>query len=68
MEERTVTRLQEYEGKIILLENVPVLVCLQYGEVLLQPEVLEKIQEVVWSKTAPKRMTPVPIYDLAEAS
>ncbi|MBU4175037.1 MAG: type II toxin-antitoxin system MqsA family antitoxin [Actinobacteria bacterium] len=67
-EEKKVTHPQEYKGKIILLENVPVIVCLQCGEVLLKPGVLEKIQEVVWTETPPKRTTPVPVFDLAEVN
>ena len=66
MEKRTITHPQEYKGKLIILENVPAEVCFQCGEVLLHPDVLERMQEVVWSKTAPKRTASVPVYDLAE--
>ncbi|MBI2305277.1 MAG: type II toxin-antitoxin system MqsA family antitoxin [Chloroflexi bacterium] len=66
LEERTITHPQEYKERIIILENVPAEVCRQCGEVLLRPDVLERVQEVVWSDTAPKRMTSVPVYDLAE--
>ena len=66
LEEKTITHAQEYKGRIIILENVPAEVCRQCGEVLIRPDVLEKMQELVWSKAAPKRTARVPVYDLAE--
>ncbi len=66
LEEKTITHPQEYRGRIIILENVPAEVCSQCGEVLLRPDVLERVQEVVWAETAPRRTTRVPVYDLAE--
>lgn len=65
---RMITHPQEYKGRIIILENVPADVCSQCGEVLLRPGVLERVQELVWSETAPKRTASVPVYDLAEVS
>ena len=66
LEERAVTHPQNHKGRIIILENVPAEVCLQCGEVLLRPDVLERMQEVVWSEAAPRRTAQVPVYDLAE--
>jgi len=68
LEERKVTHPQDYKGKIVILENVPAEVCRQCGEVLLRPDVLERVQQAVWSQAAPSRMTPIPVYDLAEVS
>jgi HTH-type transcriptional regulator/antitoxin MqsA len=68
LEVKTVTHPQEYEGKIIILENVPAEVCRQCGEVLIRPDVLEKMQQVVWSETAPGRTASIPVYDLAEVA
>ena len=68
LEGRAVTYPQEYKGRIVLLENVPAEVCRQCGEVLVQPDVLERVQKIVWSEAAPKRMTSIPVYDLAEVS
>ncbi|MBI4319761.1 MAG: type II toxin-antitoxin system MqsA family antitoxin [Chloroflexi bacterium] len=68
LKDTTITRPQEYEGKIIILENLPAEVCAQCGEVFLHPDVLERVQAIVWSKVTPKRMTSVPVFDLAEAS
>lgn len=63
---KTITHPQSYQGKIFILENVPAEVCSQCGEVLISPEVLEKIQELVWSGEKPGRKAEVPVYDLAE--
>lgn len=66
LEEKTITHPQAYRGKIYILENVPAEVCPQCGEVLLHPEVLKKIQQLVWSEIAPRHTREVPVYDLAE--
>ena len=68
MENKKITYPQEYKGRIVILENVPAEVCRQCGEVLLKPDVLKKVQELVWSETKPKRTAQVPVYDLTEVS
>ena len=66
LEERVVTHPQTYLSKVYILENVPAEVCSQCGEVLLRPEILERMQQLVWSGVAPTCITQVPVYDLAE--
>ena len=68
LEKRSITYPQEYKGKIVILEHVPAEVCRQCSEVLLRPEVLERVQKLVWSEALPKRTASVPVYDLAEVS
>lgn len=68
MEEKTITHVQSYQGKIYILENVPAEVCRQCGEVLLSPGVLEKIQRLVWSDAEPTSTKETPVYDLAAIS
>jgi YgiT-type zinc finger domain-containing protein len=65
---KRVTHPQEYNGRVVILENVPAEVCRQCGEVLLRPGVLEHVQRVVWSEKPPERTAQVPVYDLAEIS
>ena len=65
--ERLVTYPQSYQGKVYILENISAEVCSQCGEVMLRPQVLERMQQLVWSGVAPKRTTQVPVYDLAES-
>ena len=66
--DRRITHPQLYQGKIVILENVPAEVCGQCGEVLIRPEVLDRLQELVWSEEEPKRTTQVPVYDLTETT
>jgi YgiT-type zinc finger domain-containing protein len=66
MTEKLVTHPQEYGGRIILLENVPVLSCKQCGEIMIRPEILERIQKLAWSDSEPQRTETVPVYDVAK--
>ncbi len=67
-EEQLITYVQEYKGRVVIIENVPAEVCTQCGEKLLRPEVGEKIQRLVWEQPAPKRRADVPVYDMAEVA
>ena len=66
LEAKSITHTQCYEGKVIILENVPAEVCLQCGEVLISPDVARRIQEAVWSGKSATRTALVPVYDLSE--
>ena len=68
LEDKRITHPQQYEGKILILENVPAEVCQQCGEVLLRPDILERVQKLVWEGAAPRRTARVPVYDFAEAA
>jgi len=67
MTESLTTHPQEYGGRIILLENLPVLSCNQCGEILIKPDILERIQRLAWSESEPQRTEAVPVYDVARA-
>ena len=64
LESRRISHPQYFEGNLVILENVPAEVCLQCGEILLTPGVVERIQENVWAGKPPKRTAHVPVYDL----
>ena len=68
VEERLIRYVQEFEGRVIIIENVPAEVCSQCGEKFIRPEVAEKIQRLVWEQPSPKRSAKVPVYDLAEVA
>ena len=55
---------QEYEGRIIVVENVPAWVCDQCGETYFDPDVVEQIQALIWSGAQPARYIETPVYDL----
>jgi len=60
--------VQEFEGRLVIIENVPAEVCTQCGEKFIAPEVAKKIQRLVWEQPSPKRSAEVPVYDLAEVA
>ncbi len=66
--EKLVTYSQFVDGQFVIVENVPALVCEQCGERLYAPEVVEQLQERIWSKKNPVRVARVPVYDLAAAA
>jgi len=67
-EEQLIRYVQEFEGRVVIIENVPAEVCTQCGEKFIRPEVAEKIQRLVWERPPPKRRAEVPVYDLAEVA
>ncbi len=62
--ERLTTYTQWFEGRLIVIENVPAWECTQCGEVYYDPDVVERIQAVIWSDQPPKRIIETPVYDL----
>ncbi len=63
-----VTESYPYQGKVVILENVPAQVCTQCGESLLRSDVVKKIEHLTWSGGTPDRTTEVPVYDLGDLS
>ena len=66
--EGLITYVQEYKGRVVIIENVPAEVCDHCGEKFLRPEIAERIQKLVWESPEPKRKAEVPVYDLAEVA
>lgn len=64
MHQELVTYTQAYEGKFIVIENVPAWVCGQCGEIYYEPEIVKQIQAVIWEGGEPVRMMETPVYDL----
>jgi YgiT-type zinc finger domain-containing protein len=67
LEERLIRYVSDFEGRVIIVENVPAGVCIQCGEKIIRPEVVERIQRVVWQHPSPRRRAQVPVYDLADS-
>ncbi len=59
---------QLYQGRMIVVENVPAWVCEQCGEVYFDPDVVDRIQRLIWSDSKPTRFIETPVYDLSLAS
>lgn len=58
------TCIQLIEGRLIVIENVRAWVCDQCGETFYDPDVVERIQNIIWSNEAPVRIIEAPVYDL----
>ena len=67
-EERLIRYVQDFQGRVVIIENVPALVCTQCGETLLRPEVAEKLQKIVWGKAPNPKIVKVDSYDFAEVA
>jgi len=65
VEERLIRYVQEIDGRIVIVENVPAELCLACGERYIRSDIAEKIQRVVWDANSPSRRDEVPVYDLA---
>lgn len=63
-----VSYTQWYQGRLIVIENVPAWVCEQCGETYYDPDVVERIQALIWSGAEPTRVIETPVYDLSKAS
>ena len=68
LEEKTITYPTEHKGRVLIIENVPALVCKQCGETLLRPEVTEKLQKIVWGEAHQPKTIKVDSYDFAEVA
>jgi YgiT-type zinc finger domain-containing protein len=60
---QNVTYTQFYEGQFMIIEHVPAWVCEQCGEVYYDPEVVDRIQHLIWSGETPARMVETPVYE-----
>jgi len=65
VEKQLTTYTQWFEGRLIVVENVPAWVCTQCGETYYDPDVVERLQSVIWSAEPPSRVIETPVYDLA---
>jgi YgiT-type zinc finger domain-containing protein len=63
--EQEVTYIAEVDGRLIVIEGVPARVSRSSGERLYSPETVERIQEIVWSGSPPKRTISAPVYEFS---
>lgn len=56
LEEKTVSRVQFYEGNWYLIENVPALVCSQCGEIFYTPQAHDLVLRLVKEARTPLRI------------
>lgn len=63
LEAQQVTRLQRYEGRWFVIENVPALVCRQCGEPYFAPDAHDLVVDFVQGKYEPSRTEIVEVFD-----
>ncbi len=66
LEAQRVTRIQEYQGRWIVIENLPALVCRQCGERYYMPDIHDLVVRLIQSHTEPVRTETVAVYDAAQ--
>ena len=62
-EEQTVTYVLERQGQVLIIENVPARVCRETGERLFAPEIVERLQQIVWEQRKPTRIVETPVFE-----
>ncbi len=67
LEKRPGTFTSWIDDRLVVIENVPALVCKQCGETYYEPDIVERIQKLVWSGVKPTRTVETPVYDLNAA-
>ena len=67
-QERAIARPFQFNGQVVIFENVPARVCSQCGEILLSAEIAKRIDELGRGEQPPSRMDSVPVYDLSEVA
>ena len=63
--EQKVTYILEHQGKIILIENVPARVGVETGERFFAPDIVERLQQIVWEQKTPTRVIETPVFEFA---
>jgi YgiT-type zinc finger domain-containing protein len=68
LEEKFVTRMQEYKGRWFLIENLPALVCRQCGETYFTPQSHQLVLRLVREGVQPVRIEQLNVLDASKAS
>jgi len=63
LEEKLVSRVQEYHGRWFLVEHVPAQVCSQCGEVFYTPEAHNLVLRLVRESQEPVRLETLAVLD-----
>lgn len=63
LEPQQVTRAQEYEGRWIVIENLPALVCRQCGERFYTPDAHDLVVALIQGLATPTRTEVIEVYD-----
>lgn len=64
LQEQLVTFTHWVNGRLIVIERIPALVCDSCGETYYSPEVVDRIQTLLDSDLQPDRVIEAAVYDL----
>lgn len=62
-EERQIVHTVRYKGQVVVINHVPAEVCSVCGDVLLKPETVKHVEELLCAATRPAGT--VPLYEYA---
>jgi YgiT-type zinc finger domain-containing protein len=68
LESKMVDRVQQYQGRWYLIENVPAMVCEQCGETYYAPDAHDLVLRLVQSNQPPTRIEQLDVIDASKAS
>ena len=68
LELQRVTRVQHFQGRWVVIENLPALVCRQCGERYFTPETHDLVVSLVTGPAHPARVETLEVYDAADAA
>jgi len=68
LEEKLVTRVQQFQGHWYLIENLPAFVCQQCGETFYSPETHDRVLDIIQSAEQPDREETLRVYNAEKAS
>ena len=60
-EEKNIVHTVKYKGEVVVIKNVPALVCQICGDVLIKPDTIKMIDRILNNKSKPELQ--VPLYD-----
>ena len=63
--EQTITYTLLKDGKFYIVEHVPARVNVETGEQYFAPEMVERIQQIIWEQGRPVRVLQMPVYEFA---
>ena len=61
-QQKLVTEMFEIDGRHVLVENIPVLVCQQCGEMTFDRETTERVRRMVHGEAHPARKVEVDLF------
>jgi YgiT-type zinc finger domain-containing protein len=62
-EERRIVHTVRHKGDVIVIDHVPAEVCTVCGDVLLKPDTVRRIEDIIRKRDAPSAT--VPLYEYA---